>query len=112
MKERGLRSPCGLGGRLGGSHTCSRRWEAPVSRGYVGIDLHRHRSVLVRRDDAGETLELVRIANDPVALAEVVSRAGESPGGPGGDLWVLLGGGCAGGVRRPAASGAPARQQL
>ena len=51
-----------------------------MSREYVGIDLHRHRSVLVRRDDAGETLELVRIANDPVALAEVVSRAGESPG--------------------------------
>src|SRR5215212_10411765 len=79
MKERGLRSPCGPGGMLGGSHTCSRRGEAPVSGEYVGIDLHRHRSVLVRRDDAGETLELVRIANDPVALAEVVSRAGQSP---------------------------------
>src|SRR3954469_12830999 len=79
MKERGLRSPCGPGGMLGGSHTCSRRGEAPVSGEYVGIDLHRHRSVLVRRDDAGETLELVRIANDPVALAEVVARAGESP---------------------------------
>jgi transposase len=50
-----------------------------VSAEYVGIDLHRHRSVLVRRDESGETLELVRIANDPVALAEVVSRAGESP---------------------------------
>src|SRR5215218_8974978 len=79
MKERGLRSPCGPGGMLGDSHTCSRQGEAPVSREYVGIDLHRHRSVLVRRDQAGETLETVRIANDPAALAEVVARAGESP---------------------------------
>jgi transposase len=50
-----------------------------VSGEYVGIDLHRQRSVLVRRDHAGETLETVRIANDPLALAEVVARAGESP---------------------------------
>jgi hypothetical protein len=26
-------------------------------RQYVGIDLHRRRSVIVRRNDAGETLE-------------------------------------------------------
>ena len=34
---------------------------------YVGIDLHRRRSVIVRRNEAGETLETVRIDNDPIA---------------------------------------------
>jgi hypothetical protein len=34
---------------------------------YVGIDLHRRRSVIVRRDADGETLDTVRIDNDPVA---------------------------------------------
>jgi len=33
----------------------------------------------VRKDGDGEVLETVQIANDPVALAEVVSRSGESP---------------------------------
>ena len=47
--------------------------------GYVGVDLHRRRSVIVRKDAAGEVLETVQIANDPVALAEVVARSGESP---------------------------------
>ncbi len=46
---------------------------------YVGIDLHRRRSVIVRKDAAGETLETVQIVNDPLALAEVVSRAGDTP---------------------------------
>jgi hypothetical protein len=32
-----------------------------------------------RADAAGEVLETVQIANDPVALAEVVARSGESP---------------------------------
>ena len=45
--------------------------------GYVGVDLHRRRSVIVRKDGDGEVLETVQIANDPVALAEVVSRSGE-----------------------------------
>ena len=36
---------------------------------YVGIDLHRRRSVIVRRNQAGETLDTVRIDNDPVTLA-------------------------------------------
>jgi len=31
----------------------------------VGIDLHRRRSVIVRRTPEGETLETVRIDNDP-----------------------------------------------
>jgi transposase len=46
---------------------------------YVGIDLHRRRSVIVRRTAAGETLETVRIDNDPVALAAELAKAGEHP---------------------------------
>jgi transposase len=46
---------------------------------YVGIDLHRRRSVLVRRNQAGETLDTVRIDNDPVALAAELAKAGEHP---------------------------------
>jgi Transposase len=46
---------------------------------YVGIDLHRRRSVVVRMTDAGELLEAVQITNSPLALAEVMTRAGEHP---------------------------------
>jgi transposase len=46
---------------------------------YVGIDLHRRRSVIVRKDAAGEVLEQVRIDNDPVALACAIERAGPDP---------------------------------
>lgn len=46
---------------------------------YVGIDLHRRRSVLVRCDQAGQRLETTRIDNDPMALAAVLARAGEHP---------------------------------
>lgn len=46
---------------------------------YVGIDLHRRRSVIVRRNQAGETLEKVRIDNDAVALAAELAKAGEHP---------------------------------
>ena len=45
----------------------------------VGIDLHRRRSVIVRMYEAGNRLDTARIDNDPVALAEQISRAGESP---------------------------------
>lgn len=48
-------------------------------RQYVGIDLHRSRSVVVRTTDAGELLEAVQITNSPLALAEVMTRAGEHP---------------------------------
>jgi transposase len=48
-------------------------------RQYVGMDLHRRRSVLVRMTEAGETLETVRIVNDPDRLAAVMARAGERP---------------------------------
>jgi transposase len=48
-------------------------------RQYVGIDLHRRRSVIVRRTAEGETLDTVRIGNDPLALAAEVAKAGPSP---------------------------------
>jgi len=50
-----------------------------VSKEYVGIDLHRRRSVVVRKDSSGQLLETVHITNSPVALAEAVTRAGENP---------------------------------
>ena len=58
--------------------------EAPVSedydgRQYVGMDLHRRRSALVRMTEAGERLETVRIVNDREQLAAVMARAGEDP---------------------------------
>jgi transposase len=46
---------------------------------YVGIDLHRRRSVIVRLDGDGEVLEQVRIDNDPVALACEIEKAGPDP---------------------------------
>src|SRR5262245_6974590 len=53
--------------------------EAYVGRQFVGIDLHRRRSVLVRTTAAGEVLEAVRIVNDVDALTAVIARAGEAP---------------------------------
>jgi len=46
---------------------------------FVGIDLHRRRSVLVRMSDAGEVLETVRIVNDVDRLNSVIERAGVDP---------------------------------
>lgn len=46
---------------------------------WVGIDLHRRRSVIVRMTDEGETLETIRIVNDPERLRTVLARAGEAP---------------------------------
>jgi transposase len=50
-----------------------------VEKQYVGIDLHRRRSVIVRKDTVGTVLETVQIENGTLALAEVVARAGEGP---------------------------------
>jgi hypothetical protein len=44
---------------------------------YVGIDFHRHRSVVVRLSATGERLSVVRIDNSPAALADAVTPAGE-----------------------------------
>lgn len=48
-------------------------------REYVGIDLHRRRSVIVRMTPEGEALDTVRIDNDPVTLAAEVAKAGPAP---------------------------------
>ena len=46
---------------------------------YVGIDLHRRRSVVVRQTASGETISVCRIANDPVALGLEIEAAGTDP---------------------------------
>jgi transposase len=46
---------------------------------YVGIDLHRRRSVIVRLTSEGEVLETVRVDNDPVALSLELAKAGPDP---------------------------------
>lgn len=46
---------------------------------FVGIDLHRRRSVIVRMTATGERLETVRILNDVERLASVLARAGQAP---------------------------------
>ena len=43
---------------------------------YVGIDLHRRRSVIVRMNDAGEVLGVTKVANDPVQMSMAVAEAG------------------------------------
>ena len=47
---------------------------------YVGIDLHRRRSVIVRRSAEGETLEVTKVDNDDLlAFERAVTAAGEHP---------------------------------
>lgn len=46
---------------------------------YVGIDLHRRRSVIVRMDASGEVVGSARIDNDAAALAGEVAKAGPCP---------------------------------
>ena len=47
---------------------------------YVGIDLHRRRSVIVQRSCEGETLAVTQVTNDDlVAFAKAVTDAGEHP---------------------------------
>jgi transposase len=48
-------------------------------RQYVGIDLHRRRTVIVRMAVDGTVLETVRIENDPIALAAEIAKAGPVP---------------------------------
>jgi transposase len=50
-----------------------------AGRQFVGIDLHRRRTVLVRTTEAGDVLEAVRILNDVDSLNQVIGRAGEDP---------------------------------
>jgi len=46
---------------------------------YVGIDLHRRRSLAVCVDEAGERLWWRRFDNSPQSMAEVVAAAGPDP---------------------------------
>jgi len=50
-----------------------------MDRQYVGIDFHRRRPVIVRKNAAGEKLGSVRVANDPLALAGGIADAGPEP---------------------------------
>ena len=43
---------------------------------WVGVDLHLHRSVIVRIDERGKELEWVRIDNEPKSLIREVRKAG------------------------------------
>ncbi|MBV8690778.1 MAG: IS110 family transposase [Actinobacteria bacterium] len=47
-----------------------------MDRQYVGIDLHRRRSVIVRKDANGEVLAKTHITNEPATLAAAVADAG------------------------------------
>src|SRR5918994_5235222 len=62
-----------------GRSTKTSRRGGPMERQYVGIDLHRRRSVIVRMDESGERLQTVRIDNDPVALGLALAEAGPDP---------------------------------
>ncbi len=62
-----------------------------MDRRYVGIDLHRRRSVIFAMDAEGERLFCERIDNDSLRLLEVVSAAGGRGGGDRSDLWLVLG---------------------
>ena len=50
-----------------------------AGRQVVGMDLHRHRSVLVRMTEDGRKLGTARITNSPAALRAELARAGENP---------------------------------
>ena len=87
--EPGVRSTLGVT-----KPTRKRQKETPVEQQqqYVGIDLHRRRSVIVRRTESGETLETVRIDNDPLALAGRAGQGRRAPrGGHGSDVWAGTG---------------------
>ena len=59
---------------------------------FVGIDLHRQRSVIVRQTDTGERLAAVRIVNDPRWRWFKARERRPEPGGAArGDLWMVLG---------------------
>lgn len=46
-----------------------------MGKEYVGIDLHRRRSVIYRMDQAGEKIDSVRVDNEPSHFAQAVSDA-------------------------------------
>ena len=68
-------------GTLGVTKPTRRRKETLVEREqeYVGIDLHRRRSVIVRMNGAGEVLGVSKINNDPLQLSMAIAEAGPDP---------------------------------
>lgn len=52
---------------------------AYAGKQYVGIDLHRRRSVIVQTGQDGEHLATTRIDNDPFTLATEIASWGEAP---------------------------------
>ncbi len=50
-----------------------------MERQYVAIDLHLRRSLIVRENEAGEELGVMRIDSDPVALSLAMGEAGPNP---------------------------------
>jgi transposase len=48
-------------------------------RQYVGIDLHRRRSVIVRMAEDGRVLGVDQVVNDPIEFAAAVAKAGPDP---------------------------------
>ncbi|MFN2503689.1 MAG: IS110 family transposase, partial [Acidimicrobiales bacterium] len=50
-----------------------------MERQYVAIDLHKLRSLIVREDEAGHEVGVVRIDNDPITLAAAMADAGPEP---------------------------------
>lgn len=62
-------------------------------RQYVGMDLHRRCSVIVRMTEAGERVgPAVWIDNDPFTLAGEIATWVSPGGGAGGDVRVVPGG--------------------
>jgi hypothetical protein len=53
--------------------------EQPVSRQYVGIDLHRRRSVIVRMNEDGQVLGVEQVRNDPCEFSMAMANAGPDP---------------------------------
>ena len=77
---------------------------------YVGIDLHRRSTTIVRMAEDGEVLG-TRFVSQPFELAQAMAAAGPR-GGARIHLWLVLGGRSSSGARRPRAPGPCARQQL
>ncbi len=50
-----------------------------MEREYVGIDLHRRRSVVVRKSANGQLLDTAHIDNAPLSLAAEIAKAGTNP---------------------------------
>jgi transposase len=48
-------------------------------RQYVGIDLHRHRSAIVRMAEDGQVLGVEQVVNDPVEFTKAMAKAGPDP---------------------------------